>query len=168
MRVDVAAERVVGRSHEFVGTPDEVVERLLLRVVELHAVAADDLQAVVVGRIVGGADHDAGLEWPLPGQEGQGRRGHHAEPMDVGAHRRHAGHDGGHEHVARTARIAADEDRPAERHQRLDGRPPERLREGGLEIDVGLAADAVGAEQSSHRVRAPGSVSGSAPRSAPP
>ena len=56
-----------------------IVERsldLVLEVVgELHPVAGEELDAVVLGRVVGSGDHDAGVGAELGGEERNRRRG---------------------------------------------------------------------------------------------
>ena len=54
------------------GPPDQLLELVLDRVVELEAVAVEHLEAVVVGRVVRGGDHDPGRERPAsrPGTRG--------------------------------------------------------------------------------------------------
>ena len=68
---------------------------------------------------------------------------------------RRAGGDGRHEHVARSARVLADHDRPAATDQPVGDGPAEGVRERRLQVDVGDAADPVGAEQAGHGRSAP-------------
>ena len=77
-----------------------------------------------------------------------------ADLMDVDAQAGGACGDRGHEHVARTPGVLADDDRAAGRTEMLRGGASERVREGRLEIDVGDPADAVGTEESGHLVSA--------------
>ena len=113
--------------------------------------AVEHLEAVVVGRVVRGRDHDPGSELARPGEVGQGRRGDDADDMDVGSEARRAGGDGRHEHVARPARVLSDDDRAARPGQTMGDRPSEGVGDGGLQVDVGDTADPVGAEQARHR-----------------
>ena len=83
-----------------------------------------------------------------PGEVGEGRRRDDADDVDVDAEAGRAGRDGGHEHVARAARVLADDDGAAGAAQAVRRRPAEGVGEGRLEVDVGDAADAVGAEES--------------------
>ena len=64
---------------------------------------------------------------------------------------RRAGRDRGHEHVARAARVLADDERAAGPDQPARGRPAEGVGERRLEVDVGDAADSVRAEEAGHR-----------------
>ena len=112
-------ELVVPTAAELLGSPDERLELVLDRVVELEAVVVEDLEAVVVGRVVRRRDHDPGRELARAGEEGEGRRGHDADLVDVGAQARRAGGDRRHEHVAGAAGVLADDDRAA-------GRPTSR------------------------------------------
>ena len=93
---------------------------------------------------------------PAPADVGQGRRRDHADEVDVHAHARGAGHDGGGEHVAGAARVLADHDGPARPGQTMRRGPAERVGEGGLEVDVGDATDSIRAEETGQ---------GSAPKS---
>ena len=88
---------------------------------------------------------------PVAGEERERRRRDDADDVDVDAEAGRAGGDGRHEHVARPARVLADDDRAA-RARPADGRrAPERVGERRLEVDVGDTADPVGAEQAGHR-----------------
>ena len=88
---------------------------------------------------------------PFPAMNARAGVGHDADDVDVDAEARRAGRDGGHEHVARAARVLADDDRPAAPDQPMGDRPPEGVGEGRPELDVGDAADAIRAEQAGHR-----------------
>ena len=136
---------------QLLGPPDQRLELVLDRVVELEPGGVEDLEPVVGGRVVRGGDHDPGGERPLAGDEREGRRRHDADDVDVDAEAGRPGDDGGHEHVARAARVLADDDRPAAADQPMGDRAPEGVGQGRLEVDVGDAADAVGAEQAGHR-----------------
>ena len=61
-RVDPPAEVGVAHADQLALAPDELLERVLGVVVELEPVAVEDLEAVVVGRVVRGRDHDPGRE----------------------------------------------------------------------------------------------------------
>ena len=93
----------------------------------LRPVLVEDLQAVVVGRVVGRRDHDPGGEVAGPGEEREGRRRDAAGDPDVGAEARRAGRDRRDEHVAGAARVLADDER-ARRARRAGGRSPGRAR----------------------------------------
>ena len=84
-RVDPATQVGVADAAELALAPDELLELLLERVVELEAVGVEDLEAVVVGRIVRGRDHDPGGERAGPGQVREGRGRHDADDVDVDA-----------------------------------------------------------------------------------
>ena len=72
--VDHAADPGVSRTAELLAPPDELLERVLGRLVELEAAAVEDLEAVVVGRVVRRRDHDPRPRSPAPGEVGEGRR----------------------------------------------------------------------------------------------
>ncbi len=143
--------------------PDERLELLLDVVVELEAVAVEDLEAVVIGRVVRGRDHDPGGVRAGPGEVGEGRRGHHAHDVDIDAEAGRTGGQGGHEHVPRAARVLAHDQRAAGADQPMGGGPTQGVGQGRLEVDVGHPADAVGAEQAGHVSRRSGTASGPAP-----
>ena len=149
--VDHPAELAVRRPGQLLGPPDQLLELVLDRVVELEPVAVEDLEPVVGRRVVRGRDHDPGRERAAPRDEREGRRGHDADDVDVGAEAGRPGRQGGHEHVARAARVLADDDRTAAADQPRRHGPPERVGDGRLEVDVGHATDAVRAEQAGHR-----------------
>ena len=137
---------------ELLRAPDELLELVLDRVVELEAVAVEDLEPVVVGRVVRGRDHDPGGERAAPREERERRR--RARRRRRGRRRRG---------WLAPAAIAATNMSPERRvswpttiappglDEAMRGRPAEGVRQRRLEVDVGDAADAVGAEQAGHR-----------------
>src|SRR4029077_16436113 len=130
--------------------PDELLELVLDVVVELETGRIEDLQPVVLGRVVRGGDHDPGGELPGAGEERQRRRRHDPDPVDVDTEARRAAADPRHEHVARATGVLADDDRPAGPGQPGRRRPPQVVSDGRLEIDVGDAPDAGRPEQAAH------------------
>ena len=76
---------------------------------QLLAIAGEELDAVVVIGIVGGADHDAGAGVQGTGQVGDARRWHRPQQGDVDPGRRQARFQGGFEHVAGDAGVLADD-----------------------------------------------------------
>ena len=127
--------------------PDQGLELLLDRVVELEALGVEDLEAVVVGGVVRGRDHDPGLVRAVPGKERQGRGRDDADDVHVDAEAGRAGRDRCHEHVARSPRVLPDHDAPAGAGESLGGRAAERVGHGRFQVDIGDTADPVGAEQ---------------------
>ena len=75
---------------------------------ELEAVRAEELDAVVLERVVRGRDHHAEIGPHRARQHGDGRRRHRAEQEHVHADRGEAGLQRRFDHVARQARILAD------------------------------------------------------------
>ena len=65
------------------------------RVGQLEAVAAEELDAVVLPGIVRGGDDDAGLEAVLTREEGDGGSGHNTRALDCCACLAQAGGEGG-------------------------------------------------------------------------
>ena len=100
--------------------PDQLLELVLDRVVELEAVAVEHLEPVVVGRVVRGRDHDPGRERARCRRGTPGPASGRPRRVDVRAEARRAGRDRGHEHVAGAPRVLADDERAA--------RPDEAMR----------------------------------------
>ncbi len=148
--IDRPAQLGVAHPAQVARPPDELLELVLDVVVELEPGRVEHLQAVVLGRVVGGGDHDPRGEVARAGQVGQGRRRNDPDPMDVDAQTGRPADDGGHEHVTRAAGVLADDDRPTGAGQSSCRRPTEIVGDGRLELDVGDAPDAVGTEQTRH------------------
>ena len=176
----VARERVL---HEDVVAPDRVVdaERLADRggrrtervdrvrehepldlrldlVGQLEPRPAEELDAVVLERVVGGGDDHPGVRAECPREERDPGRGERTDEQHVDAHRADAGRHRGLEHVAGEPRVLADQDLVPVRRPlaHVGERPPEterRLRRHGL--DVRDAAYAVGTEEPSPHHRPP-------------
>ena len=121
-------------------------------VVELEAALVEDLEPVVVGRVVGGRDHDPGRE-VAAGRRGTRAPGSGTTPASWTStpDARRAGRDRRDEHVARAPGVLADDERAARADEVVGGGPAEGVGEGRLEVDVGDAADPVRAEESGHR-----------------
>ena len=149
-RVDDGARAAPARTRQLVRPPDERLELVLDRVVELQPGGVEDLEAVVLGRVVGCRDHDPGGVIAVRGQEREGRRRH--DPDDVDRHAQ----------LVAPAASAATSMSPERRvswpttieppgpDEPVRRRPPEGERRRRLEVDVGDPADAVGAEQAWH------------------
>src|SRR5439155_14187173 len=119
-------------------------------VVQLQAVLVEDLQAVVVGWVVRGRDHDAGGEVAGPGEEREGRRRDTAGDPDVASEARRSRGDGRDEHVAGPSRVLADDEEPALADEPVSRRPAERVRERRLQLDVRDPPDPIRSEQPGH------------------
>ena len=137
---------------QLVGAQDERLELVLQVVVELEAARVQHLEAVVLGRVVRGRDHDPGPEAARAGEEGQGRRRDHAHRVHVHAHAGGTGRDRRDEHVARAARVLPDHQRAAGSARLVGRRAPERERQRRSQVEVRGTPDAVGAEQAGHAV----------------
>ena len=155
--IDDPAQAGVPDAAQFVGAPDELFELVFHPIVELQALAVEHLEAVVVGRVVGGRHHDPADEHPAAGEEGQRRRRHDPDRMDVDPEAGRAGRDGGDEHVPGPPGVLADDQRAAVGPEMARRGSTQVEGEGGLEIDVGDAADPIGPEQSWHRSASAGS-----------
>ncbi len=118
---------------------------------ELEAVRAEELDAVVRGRIVAGRDHDAEIGPHRPGEITDRRGRHRPEQQDVHAGRGQPGGQRVLEHVAREARVLADHH--AMRGAALAAEPAagggaEAQRQlGRHRMAVGATADPVRAEE---------------------
>ena len=114
---------------------------LLLRVVrQLLPVAVEELDAVVLRRIVGGRDDRAEIEC----EQGDGRRREHAREHGIPAGRGDAGREGALELAARAARVAADQDGPAAAPERHG--PSQPLDESGRQVAPNHSADSIRTE----------------------
>ena len=81
----------------------------LNRIVKLVALRREELDAIVVVRVVGGGDNDSCVAAKRPGQIGYSRCGHGAGKLHIDARRREPRFEGGLEHVPGYARVLADE-----------------------------------------------------------
>ncbi len=77
---------------------------------ELEALAAEDLDAVVLEGVVGGGDDDARIGPHAVGEKGDPRRGDHADHDGVDAHGADPGDEGILQHVSGEAGVLADDD----------------------------------------------------------
>ena len=128
---------------------EQRLDLLLRRVRELAAVAVEELDAVVLGRVVRGGDDGAEIER----EQRDGRRRQDAGEHGMTARRRDAGGEGVLELAARGARVAPDEHRPAARPERRGA--AKALDELGREIFPDDPPYAVGAEVASRHRREP-------------
>ena len=126
---------------------EQRLDLLLGRVRELAAVSVEELDAVVLGRVVRGGDDGAEVER----EQRDGRRRQDAREHGMAARRGDAGGEGALELAARRARVASDEHRPAARPERR--RAAEPLDELGGEILADDSPYAVGAEVASRQGR---------------
>ena len=101
----------LGGDQQFGGVGvDQLLDLLLGVVRQLVAFGIEQLDAVVVERVVRGRDHDAEVGAQRARQHGDGRRRHRPEQKHVHADRGEARHERGLEHVAGQAGILADDD----------------------------------------------------------
>jgi hypothetical protein len=131
-RVDAAAERGIAGAAELAFAPDEGLELVLDRVVELETVGVEHFQPVIVGRIVRGRHHDPRAVVAGLGQVGERRGGDDADDMDVDTEAGRPGHDRRDEHVARAPRVLPDDDRGTGLGESLGRRTTERVGHGRL------------------------------------
>jgi len=166
--VDRPADLRVPWHAELLASPDQLLELILNRVVELESLAIEHLEAIVVGRIVRGRDHDPGSDIAPAGEVGE--RGGRDDPNDVDVHAQagRSGRDRGHEHVPRSTSVLADDDRSSPPDQAVRDGSPEGVGGRRLQVDVGNPADAVRAEEAGHRRFSPrpGTSSGTMRRAA--
>ena len=129
-------------SHGFLGH-DPGADLLLDSIGKLHTLAAKELDAVELRRIVRSGDDDAAVELVLDGEQRHGRRGDDAAAVRTAALGHDAGSQSALEHGARKTRIAADADVWA---KELGRRAAQAKREVAREVGVGDATDAIGTE----------------------
>ena len=136
-----ASRQRVG-SHGLLGH-DPSADLLLDGVGKLHALAAKELDAVELRRIMRSGDDDAAVELVLNGEQRHGRRRDNAAAVRSAALGHNAGGQSTLEHGARKARVAADADI---RTKELGRRAAQAKREVAREVGIGDATDAVGTE----------------------
>ena len=150
VRGDRSTEVAVPDPAELLGAPDQLLELVLDGVVELEALLVEDLEAVVVCRVVRGRDHDPGREVTLAGEERQRGGRDDADLVHVGAEARRTGSDRGDEHVAGSPGVLAHHQRAVGTHEPMGRRAAERVGQRRLQVDVRDAADSIGAEEAGH------------------
>ena len=146
LHLDDVAHAGTGRqrvgSHDFLGH-DPGADLFLDRIGKLHALAAKELDAVELRRIMRSRDDDAAVELILDGEQRHGRRGDDAAAVRTAALGHDAGGQSALEHGARKTRVAADTDI---RTKELGRRAAQAKREVAREVGIGDATDAVGTE----------------------
>ena len=147
--VEPARPAELGRADPALLARDRALDLALPDVGKLLAAGREELDAVVVERVVRGADDDAEVEPERPRQVGHARRRQRPGEDDVDAGRGEACLERRLDHVARDARVLADQHgrpvRPLTQHL-ADG-VAEAQHEVGRDRRVAdRAADAVGAE----------------------
>ena len=121
---------------------------------QLETVGAEDLDAVVLERIVGRADDHTGVGAHARRDEGDGRRRQRPHQHDVRAGRDDARFEGALEHVAGQSRVFADDDAAAFAALAKvlgDGAAERQGHLGGHGVLVRDTTDSVGAEESASR-----------------
>jgi len=101
-----------GRGEEIVEllVEDQVLDVLFLLVGQLEAVAAEDLEPVVLVGVVGGGNHDARIGAHALGDEGNPGGGQHADEVGMAPHGGDPGLEGALQHVSREAGVLPDDD----------------------------------------------------------
>ena len=123
---------------------------------QLEALGGEELDAVVIKRVVRGTDDDTGAGTHGTGQVGDGRGGHGTQQVDVDAGGGETGLQGRFEHIAGDAGVLADEDLAAPLPQHPTGGPAQAQDEfRGNGVFAHLAADAVGTEILASQCTAP-------------
>ena len=129
-------------SHGLLGH-DPGADLFLDSIGKLHALAAKELDAVELRRIMRSRNDDAAIELVLDGEQRHGRRRDNAAAVRAAALGHNAGGQSTLEHGARKARVTADAD---VRTKKLGRRAAQAKREVARKIGVGDATDAIGAE----------------------
>ena len=130
-----------------------ILDAFLQSVGQLHALAAEHLDAVEFRRVVRGGDHDAGVGLVFADEVSHRRRGDEAEHDHVRAHGAQARGAGHGEHIRGHAAVHAhDEHRAAAAVAGDHARRGAAQAHGQFDVElfIGDAAHAVGAKQSSH------------------
>ena len=129
------------------------LDPVLERVGKLVALTGEELDAVVLGRVVRGRDHRPGVRAVRDHQMRDGRGGEHPEPHDVAAGGQDARGEGVGEPRPGGTRVAPDGHPGTRRAPVVEG-PDERPAQGGGEVVVQVSAhdpaDAVGPEEARH------------------
>ena len=146
LHLDDVAHTGAGRqrvgSHGFLGH-DPGADLFLDSIGKLHTLAAKELDAVELRRIVRSGDDNAAIELVLNSEQRHGGRGDNAAAMRTAALGHNAGGQSALEHGARKARVAADADI---RTKKLGRRTAQAKREVAREVGIGDATDAIGTE----------------------
>ena len=129
-------------SHGLLGH-DPGADLFLDSIGKLHALAAKELDAVELRRIVRSRDDDAAVELVLDGEQRHGRRRDNAAAVRAAALGHNAGGQSTLEHGARKTRVTADAN---VRTKELGRRTAKAKREVAREVGVGDATDAIGTE----------------------
>ena len=129
-------------SHGLLGH-DPGADLFLNGIGKLHALAAKELDAVKLRRIVRSGDDDAAVEVVLDGEQRHGRRRDNAAAVRATALGHNASGQSALEHGARKTRVAANAN---VRTKELGRRTAKAKREVAREVGVGDATDAVGAK----------------------
>ena len=129
-------------SHGLLGH-DPGADLFLDSIGKLHALAAKELDAVELRRIMRSRDDDAAVELVLDGEQRHGRRRDNAAAMRTAALCHNASGQSTLEHGTRKTRVAADAD---VRAKELGRRAAQAKREVAREVGIGDATDAVGTE----------------------
>ncbi|MCY1535435.1 hypothetical protein D9M68_708410 [compost metagenome] len=116
--LDVTALRVGHAAGAAQGFRADAAQRLVQRgldrrldiVGQLHALCREELDAVVMVRVMRSADDDTGHETQGPRQIGHRRRRDRAGQQHIDARGRQAGFQGGFQHIAGDPRVLADHD----------------------------------------------------------
>ena len=122
---------------------------------ELVALAAEDLDAVMLIGVVAGGEDDAGVSFLLPGQVRHRRGGDGAHRLHVAAHGADTRHQSGLQHVGGDAGILSDEEHgppPAVLRQDAGHRLPYPERHLRRQVLANDTPDAVGSKKLAHIV----------------
>ena len=126
---------------------ERLLDLVLGVVVELEPVVREQLDPVVLERVVGGRDDGRHLQLVAANQQWRGGRRKHAADQRVAAGGRDPRRDGRLEHLARFARVADDQDLWPRVLRPDDRCPGERQRKLGGQKLPGAATDTVRAEK---------------------
>ena len=95
---------------------DQRLEVVFQTVGQLEPIPRENLDPVILERVVRGGDHDAGICPLATGQKGNPGSRQGPDQEHIGTHRTDAGRQGGLEHIARQTGVLADQNPVPTRH----------------------------------------------------
>ena len=137
-----------------IGALNDLLDAPLDGVVQLVAVGAEKLDAIVVVRIVRGGDDDAGIGAQAASDVGNAGRWQRADEENIDAHRQDAGGDGVLQHVAGEARVLANDYAVPAAAAGFGIQVLEDVGRGTSELERGLSSDGFDVGGAAHPVGA--------------
>ena len=126
---------------------NEFLDFIFDRVRKLEAIRVEELDAVVLRRIMRCGNHDAAIGMQFANQQRHGRRRNNSRKQRIAARTRNAGNHRRLEHVAAFARIFAHDNGLAHKRCRSLPKP---IRQFAGKVDVRHTTHAIGSKKSGH------------------